>query len=380
MKRLIYFLSILFIITSCNKIDIFSTNEIKGTFTDYDGDCIYAIYENFDSGLITDTIEIKEGSFKANLKLNNSKTPVYLINSEHKAITSLFLKEEEEVILSGSSNPYQTIIEGDSTNILLGGFFNTNFSLLIKNDSIKDIYIDNYNDSIYLSELDLVNRSIVKNAIKFVEENLTSPSSTFIIYEYIASPKYKKLTRELSEKLSPLAKTEVISARIEHFAAIQKLDKGKTLPSSIQLKTQTDSLVYSCQYKNKITILTFWDSSDSASIKKVREVEIFYDTLKQKEKVSVHLVSLDIDKENWLKVIEKEKFKSFKTYVSDGWANRDITDINLRVVPSIFLLNRNGIIIGRELEFDSLNYLIQKTIINNDSLDDLRKKRRKNGK
>lgn len=377
MKRLIYFLSILFIITSCNKIDIFSTNEIKGTFTDYDGDCIYAIYENFDSGLITDTIEIKEGSFKANLKLNNSKTPVYLINSEHKAITSLFLKEEEEVILSGSSNPYQTIIEGDSTNILLGGFFNTNFSLLIKNDSIKDIYIDNYNDSIYLSELDLVNRSIVKNAIKFVEENLTSPSSTFIIYEYIASPKYKKLTRELSEKLSPLAKTEVISARIEHFAAIQKLDKGKTLPSSIQLKTQTDSLVYSCQYKNKITILTFWDSSDSASIKKVREVEIFYDTLKQKEKVSVHLVSLDIDKENWLKVIEKEKFKSFKTYVSDGWANRDITDINLRVVPSIFLLNRNGIIIGRELEFDSLNYLIQKTIINNDSLDDLRKNRRK---
>lgn len=377
MKKLIYFLSILFIITSCSKIDIFSTNEIKGTFTDYEGDCIYAIYENFGSGLITDTIEVKEGSFKANLKLNNSKTPVYLIDKELKTITPLFIKEEEEVILSGSSKPYQTIIEGDSTNILLGEFFNTNFELLIKNDSIKNIYIDNYNDSIYLSELNLVNKSIVKNATKFVEENLTTPASTFIIYEYIASSKYKKLTRELSEKLSPLAKTEVISARIEHFAAIQKLDKGKTLPSTLQLKTQTDSLVYSCQYKSKITILTFWDSSDSASIKKVKDVEIFYDTLKHKEKVSVHLVSLDIDKDNWLKVIEKEKFKSFKTYISDGWANREITDINLRVVPSIFLLNRNGIIIGRELEFDSLNYLIQKTIINNDSLDDLRINKRK---
>ena len=380
MKKLIYFLSILFIITSCSKVDIFSTNEIKGTFTDYDGDCIYAIYENFDSGLITDTIEVKDGSFKANLKLNSSKTPVYLINNEHKTITPLFIKEKEKVILSGSSKSYQTIIEGDSTNILLGGFFSTNYDLLIKNDSLKNIYIDNYSDSIYLEELNLVNRLIVKNATKFVEENLTSIASTFIIYEYIASPKYKKLTRELSEKLSPLAKTEVISARIEHFAALQKLDKGKTLPSYTQLKTKTDSLVYSYQYKNKITIVTFWDSSDSTSIKKVREVEVFYDTLKQKEKVSVHLVSLDIDKDNWLKVIEKEKFKSFETYVSDGWANKDITDINLRVVPSIFLLNRNGIIIGRELEFDSLNYLIQKTIINNDSLDDLRKKRRKNGK
>ena len=136
MKKIVYFLSILFIITSCSK------NEIKGIFTDYDGDCIYAVYENFDSGLITDTIEVKEGKFKANLNLNSSKTPVYLIDKEYKNITPLFIKEKDEIILSGSSKPYQTIIEGDSTNILLGEFFNINCDILIKNDSLKNIYIE----------------------------------------------------------------------------------------------------------------------------------------------------------------------------------------------------------------------------------------------
>ena len=281
--------------------------------------------------------------------------------------------------MSGSSKPYQTSIEGDSTNILIGEFLNNNADILIKYDSLKSIYIDNYKDSLYLSELNKVNDSIVKKSVEFVELNTTNSSSTFIIYNYIASPKYKKLTRELSEKLPPSAKTDVISARVEHFAALQKIDKGKTLPYS-QLKTLNDSLVYSYTYKNRITIVTFWDSSDSLSVQKVRDIELFFDTLTQKEKVSSHLVSLDINKTNWKNTIEKENLKSFQTYLPDGWTNKDIATINLRVVPSTFLLNRNGVIIGRELELDSLNYLIEKTIINNDSLDMVRKNRRKNGR
>ena len=379
MRKIIYILTSIFLFVSCSKIDIFSSAEIKGNFTDYEDDIIYAVYENFSSGIITDTILIESGNFKCNLKLNNSKTPIYLIDKNLNNITTLFLKENESVVLSGSSKPYQTSIEGDSTNILIGEFLNNNADILIKYDSLKSIYIDNYKDSLYLSELNKTNDSIVKKAVEFVESNIENSSSTFIIYNYIASPKYKKLTRELSEKLLPSAKTDVISARVEHFAALQKLDKGKTLPYS-QLKTVNDSLVYSYTYKSKITIVTFWDSSDSLSVQKVRDIELFYDTLTQNEKVSSHLVSLDINKTNWKNTIEKENLKSFQTYLPDGWTNKDIATINLRVVPSIFLLNRNGVIIGRELELDSLNYLIEKTIINNDSLDIVRKNRRKNGR
>ena len=322
---------------------------------------------------------MKKSKFKCNLKLNDSKTPVYLLDEKLNKITNLFIKEGDEITLSGSSKPYEAIIQGDSTNLYLGCFLNENSRLISKYDSLKSIYIDNYRDSLYLDELVKVNDTIVRNATYFVEFNTSSPASTFVLYEYIASPKYKILSKTLSEKLNPSAKTDVISARVEHFAALQKFDKGKVLPYS-QLKTVKDSLVYSYTYKNKITILTFWDSSDSLSISKVKEVELFYDTLKQKNNVSLHMVSLDTDKKNWISTVDSLKPFSLHTYISDGWMNKDISTINLRLVPSVFLLNRNGIIIGRELEFDSLSYLIDKAIINNDSIDNIKKNRNKKSK
>ena len=379
MRKIIYLLSVLFILSACGKTGIFSTNEIKGKFTDYEGKVIYAVYENFESGMITDTILMKKSKFKCNLKLNDNKTPVYLLDEKLNKITNLFIKEGDEITLSGSSKPYEAIIRGDSTNLYLGCFLNENSRLISKYDSLKNIYIDNYKDSLYLDELVKVNDTIVRNATYFVEFNPSSPASTFVLYEYIASPKYKILSKTLSEKLNSSAKTDVISARVEHFAALQKLDKGKVLPYS-QLKTVKDSLVYSYTYKNKITILTFWDSSDSLSISKVKEVELFYDTLKQKNKVSIHMVSLDTDKNNWITTVDSLNSSYFQTHLSDGWMNKDISTINLRVVPSVFLLNRNGIIIGRELEFDSLSYLIDKAIINNDSIDNIKKNRNRRSK
>ena len=62
---------------SCNKTDIFSVKEIEGEFTDYKGDVIYAVYENFESGIITDTIYLDNLKFKKNLKLNDSSIETY---------------------------------------------------------------------------------------------------------------------------------------------------------------------------------------------------------------------------------------------------------------------------------------------------------------
>lgn len=375
MKKIIYIIPILFIFISCKYFDLLSVNELEGKFNDYKGKYIYAVHENFELGILVDTISVNNGEFKYDIKLNNEKTPVYILNDKFKIISILFLKEGETVKLSGSSKPYKPIIEGDGTSVLIGNFLNINRNILMKYDFLKSKYYERLNDSIYLKELELVNDSIVKVASKFVKNNSSSPAATFILYNYISSPKYKTLTRELSENLGVSAKTEVISTRIDNFSALQNFDKGKVLPYS-QLSTPTDSLVFSYTYKNKITILTFWDSSDSLSLKKVRNIETYYDTMQQKDKVSMHMISVDIDKENWKNVIKKEKLKSWQTQIPDGWLNKDIATINLQNVPTIFLLNRNGVIIGRDLELDSLNYLIGKTILNNDSLDLVRKKRK----
>lgn len=371
----IYILLVVLIASvSCNKLTIFSSNTIKGYFTDYNDSVIYVVYENFKDGIITDTVLVENGKFKSELNLNDNETPVYLYNKEYKQIITLFMKNGDNVKITGSSLPYQSVIEGDSVNIKIGEFYNANYNILAKSDSLKSKFLSCYNDSAYIKTLNENDSLILKSATQFVKDNFDSPASTFIIYKYVVSSKNKNLTKQLIDILTPQAKSYVISARIEHFAALQKFDKGKILPYT-ELKSPKDSNEYSYTKKNKITLLLFWDSSDSISKNKIRELNSYYDTLSTKDKVSLHAISLDMDIENWRNTIKSEKFDFAQTRLKDGWNNKTIATINLKSVPSLFLLNRNGIILGRELELDSVTTLINNTIIKNDSIDDLRKNR-----
>ncbi len=371
----IYILFVVLIASvSCNKLTIFSSNTIKGYFTDYNDSVIYVVYENFKDGIITDTVLVENGKFKSELNLNDNETPVYLYNKEYKQIITLFMKNGDNVKITGSSLPYQSVIEGDSVNIKIGEFYNANYNILAKSDSLKSKFLSCYNDSAYIKTLNENDSLILKSATQFVKDNFDSPASTFIIYKYVVSSKNKNLTKQLIDILTPQAKSYVISARIEHFAALQKFDKGKILPYT-ELKSPKDSNEYSYTKKNKITLLLFWDSSDSISKNKIRELNSYYDTLSTKDKVSLHAISLDMDIENWRNTIKSEKFDFAQTRLKDGWNNKTIATINLKSVPSLFLLNRNGIILGRELELDSVTTLINNTIIKNDSIDDLRKNR-----
>lgn len=371
----IYILLVVLIASvSCNKLTIFSSNTIKGNFTDYNDSVIYVVYENFKDGIITDTVLVENGKFKSKLNLNDNETPVYLYNKEYKQIITLFMKNGDNIKITGSSLPYQSVIEGDSVNIKIGEFYNANYNILAKSDSLKSKFLSCYNDSAYIKTLNENDSLILKSATQFVKDNFDSPASTFIIYKYVVSSKNKNLTKQLIDILTPQAKSYVISARIEHFAALQKFDKGKVLPYT-ELKSPKDSNEYSYTKKNKITLLLFWDSSDSISKNKIRELNSYYDTLSTKDKVALHAISLDMDIENWRNTIKSEKFDFAQTRLKDGWNNKTIATINLKSVPSLFLLNRNGIILGRELELDSVTTLINNTIIRNDSIDDLRKNR-----
>lgn len=373
--KYIYILLVILIASvSCNKLTIFSSNTIKGNFTYYNDSVIYLVYENFKDGIITDTVLVENGKFKSELNLNDNETPVYLYNKEYKQIITLFMKNGDNVKITGSSLPYQSVIEGDSVNIKIGEFYNANYNILAKSDSLKSKFLSCYNDSAYIKTLNENDSLILKSATQFVKDNFDSPASTFIIYKYVVSSKNKNLTKQLIDILTPQAKSYVISARIEHFAALQKFDKGKVLPYT-ELKSPKDSNEYSYTKKNKITLLLFWDSSDSISKNKIRELNSYYDTLSTKDKVSLHAISLDMDIENWRNTIKSEKFDFAQTRLKDGWNNKTIATINLKSVPSLFLLNRNGIILGRELELDSVTTLINNTIIRNDSIDNLRKNR-----
>lgn len=76
---------------------------------------------------------------------------------------------------------------------------------------------------------------------------------------------------------------------------------------------------------------------------------------KDAEGFEIFSVSLDSNKEAWLKAIEDDKL-NWDTHVSDlqGWDSKIAKTYLVRAIPMNFLLDKNGIIIAKNIRGESL--------------------------
>jgi hypothetical protein len=80
---------------------------------------------------------------------------------------------------------------------------------------------------------------------------------------------------------------------------------------------------------------------------------------------AIYSVSFDSKKEDWVKAIEDDKL-NWPTHVSDlkGWRSAAAKKYSIRAIPMNFLIDQNGVIIGKNLRGsaleDTLKNLIEK--------------------
>lgn len=367
MKHLLPILLIaLPLLTSCEN-GLFKNNfTVTGEFKEYGGKHIYSTHESYKECIVFDTTEVKSGKFTIKAK-SEVETPLYIFDENQKLITTLLVKNGDKIKLNGEFVPYKLEISGNEPNTLIGEFYNNNATILQERDNLRAEFSKNYNDTSYIKKLHAVTDSVTNIAASFVRSHPDSPASLFIIYQYIVSHQNRDLTRSLVELLTPEAKPEVMAARIEKFAALQKYDKGKVMPYT-QLLDQKDSAIFSFNRKNMLTVVTFWTISDSLSRKTLRQFRDIYEKYPV-TKLQMHSISVDLDKDSWRNVIKNEAFPWGQSILPDGWNSQTVKSLNLTHIPSTFLLDRNGLIIGRDLGPDSLNILIKKTVERNDSIE-----------
>ncbi|MEG1643100.1 MAG: thioredoxin-like domain-containing protein [Bacteroidales bacterium] len=369
MKRLLpILLSAITLLSSCDNGLFKNKFTITGDLSNYKGEYVYFTRENYKEGIIHDTAKVIFGKFKLKAK-SESETPLYIFDDTHKLITTLLVKNGDNIKLKGEFSPYKLEISGNDVNTIIGEFYNNNAIILQKIDNLHSEFSTNYKDTTYTKNLHATTDSITTIATRFVHSHLESPASLFIIYKYVASHKDITLTRRLIKILSPEAKPVALAARIEKFAALQKYDKGKIMPYTL-LHTEKDSSIFSFNKKNMLTIVTFWSISDTLSSKTLRQLRPIYEKYPT-TKLQIHSISVDLDKTAWHQTIKQEAFPWSQSILPDGWNSQTIKSLNLTHIPSFFLLDRNGLIIARDIGTDSLNTLLKKTIAYNDSIENL---------
>ncbi|MFO0477290.1 MAG: TlpA family protein disulfide reductase [Bacteroidota bacterium] len=146
--------------------------------------------------------------------------------------------------------------------------------------------------------------------------------------------------------------------------AVEGLNIGNKAPEFSQLSTKGSDLALS-SLKGKVVLIDFWASWCGPCRQENPAVVAAYHKyqnlkFKNGNKFEILSVSLDQNKTSWIKAIEKDGL-IWENHVCDflGWNNSIAQRYGVNAIPTNFLINGDGIIIGKALRGQDLENALQ---------------------
>jgi len=367
-KDFIYFLLIVFLFTAC-KQGSKNTFLIEGKITNLKNPELYIVWGNDQNNLSVDTIMAnKDGRFSFR-GIADSLSSVIIYMEKGKVWTTVWVQNSQKIILSGNAAyPELILAKGNDINELLSEFRLKNRDVLKERQDLLDrknalgvidtISSDVVNESQYISKILNLNYTLKDRVETFVKGNPASFASIILIQDYVVA------LGELNDALKYLGYMQGNVTQTTYYKELQKrvndmisriknAEVGSIAPDfSIITMDKKDTLTLK-SFKDKYLLLSFSASWCEFCQGSNRDLVKLRKTI-DKNKLGMITIALDQDKIAWENLAKREKMDWHQFIDTLGWRSQMAYIYNVNEIPANILLDKNGVIIGRDLPVDSL--------------------------
>lgn len=356
MKKLVYLISFTVLMAACSTGPHYVINgKIEGA------DSITFLLQKRDGGNLVniDSALVTRGSFK--MKGGPVRYPemVILAAKDTRMRTSFYLENSEITITGKLDSLFNAKITGSKTQDEYQGFVNSNKVL---NDKYTQIYNEyqtaNQNrDTARVAQLEKEAMNIQNEMTGLQKDFVKNNPSSFVAPSILRSLSYEMEGTEIESYINAMdtavAGTPIIRELRERVEKLKAVAVGQKAPDFTLNDPEGNPVALSSIIGPKLLLIDFWAAWCGPCRRENPNVVKVYNEF-HKKGFDILGVSLDQKKEDWVKAISDDKLAW--THVSDlqYWNSAAAKLYAVNSIPANFLLDGNGIIIGKNLREDAL--------------------------
>jgi Peroxiredoxin len=365
-RRLHIILLLSLLLTGCKDSGSFVINgEIKGlTHSD-----LYIVTQN-NSGYTIDTIATQKGKFSYE-GISESLSPAIIYMETGSAWITVWAKNGEKISVKGDANyPELILAKGNKVCDHLSEFKESNKATIQERCDLRDKERQNQGLNEELDMTDTPTSSQIKNldlflknkAEDFVGAHPGSLASLVLIQDYILDFEDAKSIQSYLEILEGEARENELYQKIQDLISREVITaEGNPAPEFNLITTANDSISLDT-YRDKYLLLTFLASWCEACEQSYASLSDIRKEFSEKD-LKILSISLDENSVDWKNLAEEKNITWDQVIDNRGWDSEVADTYNVNAIPTCFLIDKKGTVIGSGLPLnivkERLNLLIK---------------------
>ncbi len=330
MKKTYLAYLLLFMLSACGSKQTDSVR-LNGEIKGLGNDTLY-LYGTDNLYNRTDTLIVKNDKFAATLTVD-TLVSVWL-QFGNGTEYPLFLNKGDRIKIKGSADALSAPeVSGNAPNEELTAFLKASGS--IERPSEK---------------------ALEEKAAAFINSHPSSLTSIYLLDKYFVQkpqPDFA-LIKQLTERMAGVLKdrpymNELLVLMLEE----EKVALGKILPYIHQTNAKGTSISRTT-FKDKYLLIHFWASWNPQSVEANEGLRRIYKKEEKSKTLALWGISLDVDRQEWIKAIERDTLKWEQTCDFAGWNSQTAKQLSVHVLPSNLLISPSGRIEGRNMSEEEI--------------------------